>query len=171
MNKIVITGPESSGKTTLFSSLQEEYDTCGVEEYARVYIDQLETGYGYNDILEIAKGQIENEKKAAEKDCLFMLADTDLLTLEVWCEYKYQKCHHFIKSNLRKMLPDYYLLCYPDIPWEYDPQRENPNDRVELFEIYRAKIVSLGVDYQIVKGGYVARLKNSKSIINHITNS
>ena len=97
MNKIVITGPESSGKTTLFSSLQEEYDTCGVEEYARVYIDQLETEYGYNDILEIAKGQIENEKKAAEKDCLFMLADTDLLTLEIWCEYKYQKCHHFIK--------------------------------------------------------------------------
>ena len=69
------------------------------------------------------------------------------------------------------MLPDYYLLCYPDIPWEYDPQRENPNDRVELFEIYRAKIVSLGVDYQIVKGDSVARLKNSKTIINHITNS
>ena len=170
MNKIVITGPESSGKTTLFSSLQEEYDTCGVEEYARVYIDQLETEYGYNDILEIAKGQIESEKNAVQKGCMFMLADTDLLTLEIWCEYKYQKCHQFIKSNLRKMLPDYYLLCYPDIPWEYDPQRENPNDRVELFEMYMAKIVTLGVDYQVIRGGAVARVEDSKTIINNITN-
>ena len=171
MNKIVITGPESSGKTTLFSSLLEEYDISGVEEYARIYIDQLDTEYVYNDILEIAKGQIESEKYAVQKGGLFMLADTDLLTLEVWCEYKYQKCHHFIKSKLRKMLPDYYLLCYPDIPWEYDPQRENQNDRVELFEIYRAKIVDLGVDYQVIRGGAAARVRNSKTIINNITNS
>ena len=171
MNKIVITGPESSGKTTLFSLLREEYDTCGVEEYARIYIDQLDTEYVYNDILEIAKGQIVNEKNALEKGGLFMLADTDLLTLELWCEYKYQKCHHFIKSNLRKRLPDLYLLCFPDIPWEFDPQRENPNDRLALFEIYERKIKSIGVDYQILRGDKPDRLKSAKTIINRIANS
>lgn len=171
MKKIVITGPESSGKTTLFEQLTNTYKVFGVNEYAREYISDLKREYNYQDILQIAKVQFKSVENAFNSNQQFLISDTDLLTLEIWCEFKYGKCHKFITDNLRNHLPDIYLLCCPDIPWEYDPQRENQNDRVELFEIYRAKIVDLGVDYQVIRGGAAARVRNSKTIINNITNS
>ncbi len=171
MSKIIVTGPESSGKTTLFNKLVTSLGVIGVEEYAREYINQLNEPYCYNDILEIAIGQIKNEMDLFKLKQPVLIGDTDLLTLEIWCEFKYQKCHSLIKKNLRSNLPDIYLLCYPDIPWEYDLQRENPNDRLELFNIYEQKIKSLGVDYQIITGNLDLRLERAKTIINKIDNS
>ena len=100
-----------------------------------------------------------------------LIGDTDLLTLEIWSEFKYQKCHSFIKENLSNHLPDVYLLCHPDIPWVYDSQRENPNDRLELFTIFEQKIKSLEIDYHIIRGNEDERLEKSKTIINNIKKS
>jgi nicotinamide riboside kinase len=171
LNKIVISGPESSGKTTLFNELCGSYSLVGVSEYARDYIANLERNYTYNDILLIAQAQLNNEQVSLKSNQPFVLTDSDLLTLEIWCEFKYNKCHSFIENNLRENLPNLYLLCYPEIPWEFDLQRENPNDRMELFEIYENKIKSLGVDYNILRGDRMTRLKTSKRIINSIENS
>ena len=171
MRKIIITGPESSGKTTLFNQLIKCYNITGVDEYARKYIGNLKREYNYNDILEIAKNQFQNEQTLLSSNQQFLIGDTDLLTLEIWCEFKYAKCHQYILNNLRKYLPDVYLLCHPDIPWEYDPQRENPNDRLDLFNIYENKIKSLEVEYHIIEGDIPKRLESAKRIINNITNS
>ena len=171
MKKIVITGPESSGKTTLFEQLTKAYKVFGVNEYAREYIGDLNREYNYQDILEIAKVQFEKEENAFNFNQQFLITDTDLLTLEIWCEFKYGKCHKFITNNLRNHLPDIYLLCFPDIRWEFDPQRENPNDRIDLFNIFESKIKALGVDYHIVKGDEQTRFELSKTIINNIANS
>mgnify|MGYP001263035489 FL=1 len=94
-----------------------------------------------------------------------LFADTDLLTLQIWCEYKYNKCHELIKKELLERLPDLYLLCFPDIPWEFDPQRENPHDRFNLFNIYKRKMEELKVDYAIIKGTMSERLKMIEQII------
>ena len=171
MKKLIITGPESSGKTTLFHQLINFYNIKGVHEYAREYIDNLNRVYNYKDILEIAKVQFNNELKIYNCNQNFLVSDTDLLTLEIWCEVKYKKCHSFIYDNLRKYLPDIYFLCSPDIPWEFDSQRENPNNRLELFKIYENKIKSLGVDYHIIKGDKAIRLNSVKTTINNIINS
>tara|TARA_Y100000589_G_scaffold2174_1_gene2025 strand:+ start:4589 stop:5104 length:516 start_codon:yes stop_codon:yes gene_type:complete len=171
MKKIVITGPESSGKTTLFEQLTKAYKVFGVNEYAREYICDLKREYNYQDILEIAKVQFEKEENAFNSNQQFLITDTDLLTLEIWCEFKYGKSHKFITDNLRNHLPDLYLLCCPDMPWEYDPLRENPNDRLELFNIYKTKILSLGVKYLVLKGDMLNRLENSKRLINKTFNS
>ena len=167
----MISGPESSGKTTLFKALCDVYSIKGVSEYARDYILNIGRAYKYNDILQIAKQQFINEQQYLEMKQPFFLADSDLLTLEIWCEFKYGKCHTFISENLRNHLPEIYLLCYPDIKWEYDPQRENPNDRLALFDIYESKIKSFGVDYHILRGDKPDRLKSAKTIINRIANS
>lgn len=171
LNKIVISGPESSGKTTLFNDLCNSYSLIGVSEYARDYIGNLKRSYSYDDILLIADKQYKNEQILLKSKEPFVLTDTDLLTLEIWCEFKYNKCHPFIKDKLRANLPNVYLLCHPEVPWEYDSQRENPNDRMALFEIYKNKIKSLGVDYQVLKGDRLTRLRHTKRIINSIENS
>ena len=89
----MISGPESSGKTTLFKALCDVYSIKGVSEYARDYIANLDRAYKYNDILKIAEQQFINEQQYLEMKQPFFLADSDLLTLEIWCEFKYGKCH------------------------------------------------------------------------------
>tara|TARA_Y100000389_G_C17194144_1_gene380348 strand:- start:28 stop:561 length:534 start_codon:yes stop_codon:yes gene_type:complete len=164
---IVITGAESSGKTTLFKELKSLTGFSFLPEFSRIYINQINRPYDYNDILEIAK-LYDKELEIASKNELSIISDTDLLTLLIWCEYKYDKCHSFIKESLTKNPPDFYLLCSPNIPWEYDPQRENPNNRVELFNIYLKKIMELGIDFEIIKGNSSKRLIQAKNILQNI---
>ena len=61
MKNIVIIGPESTGKSTLCEQLAEHYKTCWCPEFAREYLKEIKSGYSYNDLLNIAHGQIELE--------------------------------------------------------------------------------------------------------------
>ena len=167
--KIVITGPESSGKTTLLNDINNKWNFTIIPEYARIYIDKLNRPYNYDDILEIAKGQIaleDNSEYSGGSTLLF--ADTDLLTLQIWCEYKYNKCHPFIIEKLKINLPDLYLICSPKIPWEFDSQRENPHDRIELYNIHLDKIKKMGISYEIIEGDLFKRLIQSKKILQNL---
>jgi NadR type nicotinamide-nucleotide adenylyltransferase len=138
--KITITGPESSGKTTLARQLAEAFDTHWVPEYARAYLGLLDRPYRESDLLEIARGQIAREDEFAEKSGELLFCDTSLEVIKIWSDYRYGRCHPWILKQLEKRQPDLYLLCAPDLPWEYDPQRENPNDRDALFDIYRKEL-------------------------------
>ena len=82
------------------------------------------------------------------------LLDTDLITIKIWSEYKYGKCDKWILEQIKKQKSEnrFYLLCKPDIPWRSDTQRENPNNRDELFNIYKDLLDSLGCLYFIVEG-------------------
>jgi len=139
--KITITGPESSGKTTLARQLAKAFDTLWAPEYAREYIDQLDRPYREADLLEIARRQVAREDEFAEKSGELLFCDTSLEVIKIWSEYRYGRCHPWILEQLEKRQPDLYLLCAPDLPWEYDPQRENPDDRDALFDIYRKELV------------------------------
>ena len=165
--KIVITGPESSGKTTLFTDLKSLNGYNFVSEYSRKYIQHINRPYNYNDILEIAKYHVSNQISISRKG-LPIIFDTDLLTLLIWCEYKYKKCHPFILDQLINHPPDLYLICDPNIPWEFDVQRENPNDRKELFNIHLKKIRELGVEFEIIEGDNSIRISQAKKILQKI---
>lgn len=154
MNKIIITGPESAGKTTLCENLAKHFKLSFSKEFARFYLEK--NGYNYNqtDLLEIAKGQLLSEKN-------HQILDTDLITIKIWSEYKYGACYSWIleKINEQKLEKRFYLLCKPDIPWKYDPLRENPDNRDELFEIYKMELEQLGLSYSIIEKEN--RLENS----------
>ena len=147
MLKIIITGPESSGKTTLCKALSKHFNISFAKEFARHYINSLERGYTQNDLVSIAKGQLECEFN-------YDLLDTDLITIKIWSEYKYGKCDKWILDQIEKQKSEkrFYLLCSPDIPWEADNQRKNPNDRKKLFEIYKNELENLKHKYFIVDG-------------------
>ena len=100
--------------------------------------------YEQNDLLKIAQKQIEKEKK-------FNLLDTDLLTIKIWSEYKYGNCNDWILEKIRNQISQkrIYILCKPDIKWQYDPQRENQHNREKLFTIYKNELDLLGHKYYL----------------------
>ena len=165
--KIVITGPESSGKTTLFEQINTLSGFNFIPEYSRTYLEKIKRPYHYNDILQIANYYV-NELKSASQNKLSVISDTDLLTLQIWCEFKYKKCHPFIMENLKINPPDLYLICSPNIPWEFDPQRENPNDRIELYNIHLDKIKEMGISFEIIEGDLSKRLNQAKIILQNL---
>jgi len=136
--KIVTTGAESSGKTSLAKALALAFNEPWVPEYSRDYIDQLSRPYRQEDLIEIARGQVVREDEYARKAKQMYFCDTSIEVIKIWSEYKYQNCDPQILELFQSRKADLYLLCAPDVPWEYDPQRENPNDREELFHIYKS---------------------------------
>jgi nicotinamide riboside kinase len=147
MLKIIVTGPESSGKTTLCKSLSKHFKIPFIEEYARKYLDELGRDYKQDDLLKIAGGQLKSEQNT-------QLLDTDLITIKLWSNYKYGSCDKWILDQIEKQKTEkrFYLLCKPDIPWKADPQRENPKDREKLFKIYKKELGNLGHNYFVVEG-------------------
>lgn len=140
VKKVVVTGPESTGKTTLALELSSYFQTALVSEYARKYIDELDRVYREEDLLMIAKGQLANEEKKIASANKLLICDTDLITIKIWSMVKYERCSPFILQEIAKRDYDLYLLCKPDIPWEPDPQREHPEQRDQLYDRYKKEL-------------------------------
>ncbi len=164
--KIVITGPESTGKTSIVNFLSTELNTIKIDEYARTYLEKTKGKYQYEDLLIIAKHQIEQEEKCSATK--LNILDTDLITIKIWSEYKYGKCDPWIITQINERQYDYYLLCYPDINWEYDPLRENPNDLKSLFVLYENELINQGKQYSIITGTGQSRYNKCINILNNI---
>jgi NadR type nicotinamide-nucleotide adenylyltransferase len=161
IRKIVITGPESTGKSTLAEGLARHYKTVWVREYARRYLEVLKRPYEKHDLVEIAKGQIRAEEDQLGLANGMLFCDTDLTVLKIWSQHKYGTVHPFILENLRNRSYDLYLLPYIDLPWKYDPQREHPHLREYLFDAYENELHARGIDYVVLKGSHVQRISTA----------
>lgn len=161
MIRISITGPESTGKSSLAEQLASHFDTIAVPEIARQYLNDLGRNYTYEDIAIIAKKQLANENELALQTGNLLICDTDLLVNKVWSHYKFNKCDPWIEERVISHRYDLYLLCDIDLPWEYDPLREHPDKRKELFAIYRQELTELEVNFRIISGTGETRLKNA----------
>ena len=170
MKKVVITGPESSGKSTLSKHLSESLFTPHVREYAREYIDSLDRGYTKDDLTQIAKGRMDLEEDIVCQTPSYLICDTDLLTIKIWSDYKYGSCDPEIITLLMDNLPDLYLLTSPEIPWKEDSQRENPDNREELFSIYKEEIIKLDIPYIVLTGTEPERLETAMEIFSNYFN-
>lgn len=169
MKKIVITGPESSGKSTLAKDLSNHFKCPVVDEYAVEYLIANGKEYQFSDLLKIAKGQIEHEDNALnEISSELMICDTDLLTIKIWSKVKYNKISRWIMKTIRNRHYDHYLLCKPDIPWEYNDFRENPYDRERLFELYEKELKKYNKTYTIIEGDQLNRLNSAIEVIEKI---
>jgi NadR type nicotinamide-nucleotide adenylyltransferase len=173
MIRVVILGPESTGKSTLARKLAAHFHTRFVPEFARGYIDQLQRPYNEEDLLKIAEGQIKSEDEieeiAIEEGLSYLFYDTDLTVIKIWSEYKYNRLDPWILDQIHLRRYDYYLLTYPDLEWEPDPQRENQDDRYELFNLYLKDLKSRNLSFSIIDGVGEARFKKALEIISSIS--
>ena len=169
-------GPESTGKSTLCQQLAEHFQTEWVPEFAREYLDENGMDYTYDDLLIIAKGQIELEdhylngfeksKTQNLKSKIFI--DTDMHVMKVWCEYVFGKCHHWIIDRIVERKYDLYLLCNIDLPWVPDKLREYPDlrRREELYRMYKDILINQSTPWVEISGSSGQRLQTAIEAVN-----
>lgn len=165
--KIAITGPESSGKSTLAQLLASKFKGKLIPEYAREYLEKSQGKYSIIDLDQIALGQIKMWKENEDSNLIF--CDTEMLVMKIWSEYKYNTCSELILNQLEKQNFDHYFLCSPDIPWEEDPLREHSNERESLFKIYINELKFNKLPFTIVSGNLENRLKTCEEVIQRLS--
>lgn len=194
IRKIVIVGPESTGKSTLCEELAQEFHTEWCPEFARFFLLENGTQYTFDQLLEIARGQLALEEEytrtieqkwswSAQENCWInshdlitsiqpptLFIDTDMYVMKVWCEYVFGRCHPFILEQIAKRKYDGYLLCSPDLPWVKDELREYPDDknRIELFHLYKDLLINQTTPWAIIRGNDEQRLLSAISAVNNM---
>lgn len=161
--RILLLGPESTGKSTLASDLAAYFGEPWVPEFARNYLNQLGRPYTYSDLLRIAKGQMALEDKQAKDARKFLFCDTDLRVIQVWSMHKFGKVHEWTLRELPKRQYDLILLTAIDLPWEPDPLREHPReeDRKFFYNWYEQLAQSSGIPFEKISGSRWERVEKS----------
>ena len=175
LQKIVVLGPESTGKSTLCEALAKHYDAVDCKEYAREYLHQYGTKYNFENLLTIAKGQLRLEDQAIEKASQLLqekgknkiFIDTDMYVMKVWSEYVFNNCDPYILAQINNRQYDFYLLCNIDLPWTSDEMREYPDEkpRQELLSIYKHILINQNTPWGLVGGEGDTRLRNAIQLI------
>ena len=193
LKKVVVIGPESTGKSTLCRQLAAHFQTMWCPEFAREYLLEHGMDYTYDDLLTIAKGQIALEEKyersmvnrqwsignpenresphsplATTHSLLFI--DTDMYVMKIWCEFVFGKCHQFILDQVAARKYDLYLLCNIDLPWVKDELREYPDleRRKQLYSIYRNTMLNQSTPWVEINGSYEERLEKAITALTNI---
>lgn len=170
LKKIVILGPESTGKSSLCAALASHFQTIWCPEYARAYLLEHGTDYRFEDLLTIAKGQLAQEDayttkllESTAETPKYLFIDTDMYVMKVWCEFVFGKCHTWILDQITERKYDLYLLCKPDLPWVKDELREYPDEatRIKLYHHYRDLLIHQSTPWAEVSGTNEDRLNSA----------
>jgi NadR type nicotinamide-nucleotide adenylyltransferase len=171
--KIVLFGPESSGKTTLSRQLARHYNTVWAPEFAREYLQEKWNNERKicekSDLIPIAVGQMNLENSLAKKADKLLICDTDLLETKVYSEEFYGGVvDGTLNKAAHKNEYDLYLLTYIDTPWEEDDLRDRAAQRLEMFTAFENALKKHKKNYILLKGGKETRLKNAIESIDKI---
>ncbi len=150
--RIVITGPESSGKSTLAAWLAQEFEVPMATEYARIHLETFGAEYDESSVIAIAQQHLMHQQEMVPMDAPLGIFDTDLINYKIWCDVAYSRCDASILRGIEQESCHVYLVCYPDLPWVADPLREHPNERLMLYERHLAEIRKTGRAYIVIRG-------------------
>jgi NadR type nicotinamide-nucleotide adenylyltransferase len=182
IRKIVVIGPESTGKSTLCEQLARHYESSWCPEYAREFLLSNGTSYEYDDLLTIARGQLALEDEYFDKletnslpllesgGHIPLFIDTDMYVAKVWSEFVFGKCHRFILDEIVRRKYDCYLLCNIDLPWVKDELREYPDieTRKKLYRIYKDIMVNQPVPWVEIRGDVEQRFSTAVTAVDKL---
>jgi nicotinamide riboside kinase len=171
--KIVVYGPESTGKTTLANQLANHFNTEWAPEFARDYLQQKWDSKNEictpDDLLPIAIGQMELENSALQNANNYLFVDTCLMTTKVFSEIYYGFCDSKLDKAAKKHKYDLFFLTDIDVPWEQDDLRDSPNDRAITFENFKQALIENNKPFIILTGNPATRFQKALSIIEGLT--
>lgn len=159
IHRICITGTESTGKSTLVEKLAIHYKTIFVPDYSRYYVGQLTRAYNQMDVLEIARGIMEQEDNDIRNANKILFSDNDLVNIKIWLQYYKWQVPDWLNEQILKRKSDMYLFCDIDLPWVADSQRSNPDDREELFAKFIQEFTEINANLKFVSGTLNERME------------
>ncbi len=161
--RILILGPESTGKSTLSEKLAKHFAEPWVPEVAREYLEKLDRPYAFDDLLQIGKQQMQLEDELALQANNYLFCDTDLRVIQVWSQHRYGKVDPWVLEEIARRTYDLILLCATDLPWQADPLREHPDleMRQQFFEIYKQLSQASGFPWILISGDTAERLSTA----------
>ena len=166
MKRVVVTGSECTGKTTLAEALATHYDTICVPEYARQFVIGKGAAPDYPDVDIIARGQIALEDEMASRASKVLIQDTDLLSTLVYSRHYFGDCPAWVEDVLAERAADLYLLCDIDVTWAPDgDQRDRGDRREEMHDLFRSALIDHGLDFRVIGGCLDMRIKSAVSMI------
>jgi nicotinamide riboside kinase len=168
MIKVNIIGAESTGKTTLSTSLAHRYNAILIKEYAREYLDQEQKVILADDVKNIANVQINEFDIKSTADCPIIIYDTSLITSIIWLYDKFKCVDIDLHLKYLNQHFDITLLCYPDLPWEYDPLRSDRHRLLDIHKLYESYLTNNNKTYHTVIGKGQDRSNVAYNIIDQI---
>ena len=172
MITVVLSGAESTGKTTLSRDLARAFGTVATPEYARLYLDAKGLPLTVHDVEPIARGQMALEDDAVHGARRLLFKDTDLVSTVVYARHYYGACPGWIEDAARQRAGDLYLLLYPDVAWVADgPHRDRPQAREEIHGLFRVVLGELGVTFIDVRGSWAERQALAKEAVDALLQS
>ena len=171
--KIVLYGPECTGKTTLAKLLANHYKSEWVPEFAREYLqkkwNKFQKVCTKEDLPVIVSEQLKMENKKISKAKKYLFCDTNILVTRIWSETHFNGyCDPEIIKLSEQLSYDYYLLTSIDVPWKKDDLRDRPYDREKMFSYFKDVLDNNNKPYSIIKGSIEERLTDSIKIINNL---
>jgi NadR type nicotinamide-nucleotide adenylyltransferase len=166
--KVVLTGPESTGKSTIAKKLAQHFKTVWVKEFLREFAEEKYSKNQplvYTDNLLIAEGQIKLEQEAIKDAKKYIFCDTDILQTVIYSHEYYNKVQQKLEKKLQSSNTDLYILLNLDVSWEEDHLRDKPNDRSRMFKIFEDTLIKFNKKYIILEGKGDIRLQNAINIV------
>ena len=168
MIRVVLTGSESTGKSTMAADLARHYDVPLVPEFVRGFAEARGGVIEFSDHGPIARGQMSLEDEYSEyiaKNGGLLVQDTDLLSTVVYCRHYFGRCPEWIEAAAAARRPDLYLLCEIDVPWIADGVRDRGDRREEMQTLFRDEVRASEVRVVTLNGDHATRLATAVAAI------
>jgi NadR type nicotinamide-nucleotide adenylyltransferase len=166
--RVVLTGSESTGKSTLAAALARHYDVELVPEFVRTFAEQKRTPIDFGDHGPIARGQMALEEEHMARATRLLVQDTDLLSTVVYCRHYFGRCPTWIEEAARERRPDLYLLCEADVPWVADLVRDRGHLREEMHGLFQRAVLDSGAPSVDIRGDYDERWSRAIAAISEL---
>ncbi len=171
---VVLTGPESTGKTTLAEHLAERFGAPWSPEGARVWFEErlaedASAALSYETVTPIAERQIALEEQALaeamRRGARLVLRDTDLVSTVAYSRVLYGRAPAWVEAAARARRGDRYLLCDVDAPWVEDHVRGEVGNRFAVRDVFEATLAEMGCDVTVLRGEWATRLRDAEAAV------